>query len=747
MYNVQVTPIIGLPHVDGWSHVTSGQGQRVIWALALEGEGARNLGRDLLDIIGQELPQSAADFYQIFAQVVAHVAVNSSRLSLAAAFFEEGVGTYAAHNAQVLLRREDKLGVLIDGLEGQKIVQGELRDGDLYILSSKQAIRFLDEVRLKISQGFETDSIVTSLTPSLQLESNTSLSALAFIKTSKGRFNLASQAAGRLDARNNSHTADQLRNHDQSAPVEKAKTNTAPPDLPADPGSLADPIGRHDRTAFGDPTSSVDSTSSADPATSVDSAPIETTKTNELGLPIRPDLVPEDWRSKSDSESDTGPVVDLSAVYTSIIARLKSLTSRLFGAASGGTKRLLPVIVPKIKALPSSAKKTLDFAQVLLKRLFSKDVYVTKAQSRRLARYLVIGLIIVLTIGAGVGWFSYRRSQALAEVRAELNPLAQRLDAASAQLNADPISVRDQVVAILDDLEALSLRFQDNRAAQPEIAQLKDQVKAVYEEVAGRDELQELPIRLRLTSFVDNFLTSSMSLIDQSLWLIDAPTNQLIRYSLDSDTADVAQMDLPAEGTVRDISALDSDRAVLLVGNQLQITNFEGQLSEIEESANFEGGRLVRSYADNLYVFNPSRNNLYRLGGDGQGYADSRVWLRSSRGIEFDDITSMTIDGDIWLGDRRGKIFRLRTGQPQDFAVSGLESDFSSDLYLYTRDDLEYLYVLEPDVRRVVLLTKEGAFVREIISASLASATALVVSDSGDRALIASGSLIYELIF
>ena len=70
---------------------------------------------------------------------------------------------------------------------------------------------------------------------------------------------------------------------------------------------------------------------------------------------------------------------------------------------------------------------------------------------------------------------------------------------------------------------------------------------------------------------------------------------------------------------------------------------------------------------------------------------------------------------------------------------------FNSSLLITTDVDSEYLFVLEPAQSRVVILTKEGEFFKEVASPTLASATGIAFSSSNNLVLVASGSQVFSI--
>ena len=70
---------------------------------------------------------------------------------------------------------------------------------------------------------------------------------------------------------------------------------------------------------------------------------------------------------------------------------------------------------------------------------------------------------------------------------------------------------------------------------------------------------------------------------------------------------------------------------------------------------------------------------------------------------------------------------------------------FDSPLVIFSKEGFENIYILESDNNRLVVLTDEGEFLKEIKSASLASASNLIVSEEIKKAFAISGSIVYEI--
>ena len=187
MYKVQVTPIIGLPQFDGWAHVATTNQGAVVWVLAISGNHAGNVGRDLVDFLETQTAQSPQEIYRLVQRIIQDTREKLCELSCTVVILGEATSMFCAYRGQIWLRRNGKLGKLLIADSNLGVVEGKVADHDVYIIATQQATRFLDEVEQKIIQGYDTDTIVTSITPGMRLEENTAQSALAFISPEANR--------------------------------------------------------------------------------------------------------------------------------------------------------------------------------------------------------------------------------------------------------------------------------------------------------------------------------------------------------------------------------------------------------------------------------------------------------------------------------------------------------------------------------------------------------------------------------
>jgi DNA-binding beta-propeller fold protein YncE len=278
-----------------------------------------------------------------------------------------------------------------------------------------------------------------------------------------------------------------------------------------------------------------------------------------------------------------------------------------------------------------------------------------------------------------------------------------------------------------------------------ELGSVLSEAQSAYQEISGRDEVSELPLfydlRLVTSDFISSLATSADAL---SLFVDDEKKQGIV---LNTQTKQVFKIDLSSVAQVKSVGAFQTNQVVLLANGVYTLDMTEGAAPVVvkEEGDSNRGATLTASFGSYIYVFNPEKRNIYRYIKEGDAYSDPVGWLLDPLGVSFDSVVSWSIDGDIWMGTEGGQILRFASGRVEDYTIVGLPDSFSSSLQVVTRENLDSIYVLEPAKNRLVVLTKEGQFLREIKSSSLGAATSLLVDPSGTKAYVVSGSTVFEL--
>lgn len=749
MHNVQVTPLIGLPQFNGWSQVVVNHDLTVTVALSVTGQNAGNIGRDLVAQIKETSPASVEAFYRLLQDLKLDTEELGVILALSAAYISGTAISYATLRGTVILKRGEKVGKLVSSDDHLQLIQGKTADDDVVVLATQAAGSFLGEIQQKATQGYAPDIIIKSLAPAIHKEPDTAALSIGFMVFGKEVTEAPETTPGSVVA---------LDEHIPSVEKPSILHDTTFPRNNESEGIT--PLG----------TSRVETELSASAiprvSQSVVSEPLFPRLENDEPPVSDVPPIPTDKKTVNSSFSKTLETQS-SAVHVPSVSfsqRLQPLlkTGQSIGFQVGqGLRRLVITIgkvfhrqtaPPQIAAhsvmSPSttitSASTTAAQAGMKTHPFGSPPAFVPPDRSKQTK---LLGVLLVIAIGSvGVfGVWRQRQAHQVSAAQTELNSLLSDFAVAQSQIESDPVTARTRMLEVINQIEQVKNKYQGQTAAQTTITKELVTVRQTYDSLSGKQELQELPVWFDLASVQSGFLATKVVGDDQSLLAIDQEKKEMLIVQL----ADKAHQ-------LRTVTQLPARSAFNLTGNsllmlgggiqELDISQVDSQWSRVvEEGDSNREASLLAHFHDFLYVLNPSKRNIYRYLRDGEKVSEPIGWIKPGQPLPYENISGFKIDGDVWLATTDGQVIKFTSGDRQDFTITGLAQPFKGPIMLDTREGLTNLYILEPSNRRVVVVSKNGQFLKEIRSPSLATASDLVADENHGRVLAVSGSLIFEV--
>ncbi|MBI2475438.1 hypothetical protein HYV69_03385 [Candidatus Uhrbacteria bacterium] len=153
------------------------------------------------------------------------------------------------------------------------------------------------------------------------------------------------------------------------------------------------------------------------------------------------------------------------------------------------------------------------------------------------------------------------------------------------------------------------------------------------------------------------------------------------------------------------------------------------------------------AYANRLYVLTQTEadGQVYRYGRSGDGFGAPAKWI-TSKTSSLKDARSFTIDGTVFVLMKNGKITRFVSGSEVGWETGIVDPPITNATDIWTDTDSAYLYVLEPDTKRLVVFNKDtGAFVVQYSSDAFQNLTDVIVDEPGYTIYLLSGSKLYSI--
>jgi hypothetical protein len=622
--------------------------------------------------------------------------------------------------------------VVVSAPDTVKVVEGKHTIDDVVVVATSQATSFFGEIQQKLAQGFDVDTIVTSLVPGLHSITNSALSCMAFISfeeptpvvEEKPLFEIAVEAI-------ETPTAPIEETHEQ--PLRSPKIFVEEASLSIESTPPPQDLGLRESPRQSEPAVPALASDPAIPAQPTEQAVAVPPREQANDLPL----------SGAISNSTPPPTshsleVHISSSTTDKVAATVGPVLKTIGRLA---LRLGNLLVAAVKKTPALLRNLKNRAQPL----YAGGQYVTSLPKQQLIKLIVpILLIAALLVGGVLAWQRWTASQVKAAAAA-LEPLEVRFALAQAKVETQPLEARSEIEKILDEWETTKSQFSRQPAATKFIDVRHQEVLAIYDEVSGQHSMSALPVFFDLQSVQSDLLVSRADADATRAALLDTEKKQLLLLDLAAKESQAISL----ESISKIVHLSLTPNEVLILGSGIRKLDVNAVSSGLlvikEEGDSNRDGTLIGSFGAYIYIVNPVKRNIYRYAPADDGYTDPIGWLKPGQSLPYDQLTSIAIDGDVWLGTREGDLLKLTQGGEQEFEIKGLPKPFEGTIHVYTKENLNQLYILEPGLRRLVILKKNGEFVREVTSDSLASATSVFADETLKKAFAVSGSLVFEI--
>lgn len=603
------TPVVGLPALTGWAQVVHNHSGHLVCAYAVSGQNAHNLGRDLADLItSTELPD-AVSLHQLILDLLSRTRKAGSTLQFAAILQADDHLVLGAHQGQVLYHRNGATRALVQAAAEPQLLEGKLIPDTTLIALTQQATSHSELLTQQLTQGWDADTIVTSLLPSLHEQADSALSALAFVTVTG---------------------------------------ETRQPEIMPEPEINTEP------------------------------APAEASWRADLGSPSYPDS----------AEPETAVPAPLPVRQTLASSRRNLPPLPQFSGSLGAVGKTWAAVKSTIQRSVLSGRR-LNYLVQSWRNNWQHTLPKAKQQ------FVIMSLAVVFVLGliiSGLIWFVQTKKST------------------------------------------------PGSAAQPTSATTDN---------SANNQPQELSVFFDLRLTEPTFLANQVKVVGTTAYFADLENKKVIQLDLTKKQSSL--LPLGSVNKLTDVSV--SGQALYLLGGGLNRWDIQQTSPTPQPAKNLKAegdsdreGTLLGSFGSYLYVLNPPKRNIFRFAVDKDDKVSEPIgWLVNKKGLDFPQLISFAIDGDVWLTDKTGHVFKFTQGQPVDWQLSGLKTPLDSPVYAVTDDSLTKLYLLEPNRHRLLVVEKTGQLVKEIDSPTLAAVTSFGVSENLQKAFAVSGSTVYEI--
>ncbi|MFH1286145.1 MAG: hypothetical protein ABII02_00085 [Candidatus Magasanikbacteria bacterium] len=361
-----------------------------------------------------------------------------------------------------------------------------------------------------------------------------------------------------------------------------------------------------------------------------------------------------------------------------------------------------------------------------------------------LSKLLFLATIVCAVIFLGSITYVRVNEHAEAEQQTFENTLLAVSDKTSAAEAALIYNDEEKAFTLLQEATELLGTIGEKQITNEKRSELQNQIETIMMELRKINDV-ELTALASLDSLSLSFPPTHLAIIGNTLLAYNpegntyAAVNKLTGNKEVKDTGGLT-------GLKNNTTPKEQDTILFLTGNE-SVASYDketGAMSAKEIAFQSEHVSLsdILIYNVRLYTLDPENNQIYKHNRTQTGYAKGLPWIKEEADLK--GAVSLAVDGDIYVL-KKNEILKFEGGKQKEFSVKNLEPALSSASLIWTYTDVPELFILEPETKRIVIMTKDGKVVRQVTSSSWNKPTGLVVDYTQNKMYVLDGYNVFAL--
>jgi uncharacterized protein (UPF0254 family)/uncharacterized membrane protein len=354
-----------------------------------------------------------------------------------------------------------------------------------------------------------------------------------------------------------------------------------------------------------------------------------------------------------------------------------------------------------------------------------------------------ITLVAVVVIFAIFIWtivFGYQRRQK-AEDAKKIAAAEQIIDEKTQQ--ADEISFlnMDRALALLNEARAelTTVKEEVGKGNEAELARLEKKIIDVENAIVQKDE-QEPEEFYDLALEAEDAKGDGIFLDGDKLAILDRSSKTVYNFSIEDKSLEKSTNAAVGNATFVGMSkgtiyVLDPAKGLY------EFTDDTKAELVIEKDEDWGTIRGMAFFNGNVYLLDSKNGDVYKYLVVEGGFSDPSSYFTGTKPETVKNATSIAIDASIYLS-QDDSILKFTRGEADAFNTVFPSDDVSIEK-LYTDEETEKVYAWDKSNATLYILSKNGAYERQIKASVLAKASDFVVYQN--QILVLSGSKIYTL--
>ncbi|MDD4607030.1 MAG: hypothetical protein PHS07_01645 [Patescibacteria group bacterium] len=363
----------------------------------------------------------------------------------------------------------------------------------------------------------------------------------------------------------------------------------------------------------------------------------------------------------------------------------------------------------------------------------------TSPQTSKISLYITLGLALIFIVS--LIWLGTNRSSNNVDFENIIQQIEEKQNIAVSAMIYDEEKARlrlEEVDQILNELpEKLPRKY-------------RDQIQTLSEKNAEQlNQLRHLVIIDQPTEIIDLWATDP-SLDKNNKIVFNA--GQL--YTWQPENYKIYQINL-TDNKINQVGQANynfnlgiTDNNRLLFYNDKKLNQFDStnqQLNQLDFNADILSDQIqdIGYYQNKIYLLDPGQKQIFKFYKTDTGYGNGQAWLKDD--IDLSTAVSLAIDGAIYILNNQNQIIKIYTGQIENNFKTNIKPDLIQATKIYTQENWNNIYLLDPDSQRLIVLDKAGRLKKQYTSNKFDNLKDFAVDEKNNKIYLLNGSKIYQI--
>lgn len=305
-------------------------------------------------------------------------------------------------------------------------------------------------------------------------------------------------------------------------------------------------------------------------------------------------------------------------------------------------------------------------------------------------------------------------------------------------------SDRSRSKELIDESKSTVERVLSQDKANSQALALKKQIDDSTPEILRIYNVDNFPIFLSLDLIKKDFTSKRMAFSLGELLLFDPNQKSLVALSIKNKTNRILAGEREL-GNV-EVFSLNGDKGFTYSKDKgvINIDIYSRKvLAGVKSDASWGHIADLYAFAGNFYLLDTVNGQIWKYFPLGSTFSDRQEYLEGE--ADFIGAKRMQIDGSIWVINSDSEVFKFTNGERDSFSSQGLDQPFGKLISFFVSSDTNYIYMLDQEHSRVVLLEKNGKYHSQYQGDKFKTADDLVVDEESKKLYLLEGNKIYQL--